>query len=199
MVVIGLTGGIGAGKSTALAYLRELGASVWDADEVSRSVVEPGRAGAEAIRAAFGPGYFDEDGRLRREKLGDLVFRDEAARAKLNGILHPAVLQDMDEWLERSRAEGVAMAVVDVPLLFETGVEQKVDEVWVVSCGVDEQLRRVMARGLSQEEAQRRIEAQMPDRERRRRARRVIDTNCPVEDTRRALKALYEEAVEEER
>ncbi len=199
MVVIGLTGGIGSGKSTALAYLKELGASVWDADEVSRRIVEPGRAGAADIRAAFGADYFDAEGRLQREKLGELVFRDEAARDKLNSILHPAVLRDMDEWLERCRAEGIAMAVVDVPLLFETGVEQKVDEVWVVSCGVDEQLRRVMARGMSLEEAQRRIEAQMPDSERRRRARRVIDTNCPVEDTRRALKALYEETVEEER
>lgn len=198
MVVIGLTGGIGTGKSTASAYLKELGASVWDADLVARQVVEPGRAGAGAIRQTFGAEYFDAEGNLLREKLASRIFNDPDAREQLNALLHPAILADMDEWIARSRVGGVALAVVDAPLLFETGIDKKVDEVWVVSCGVDEQVRRMMERGLDYEAAMKRIEAQMSDRERRARARRVIDTNCPVEDTRRMLQALYQEVLDGE-
>jgi dephospho-CoA kinase len=198
VITIGLTGGIATGKSTASEYLKQLGASVWDADLAAREVVLPGRPGWQALREAFGPEYFDAQGSLNRVKLADRIFQDPEARSVLNSLLHPAILQDMREFLNQCRASGVAIAVVDVPLLLESGADRDCDVVWALSCGVDEQMNRLMARGLSYEDAQKRIEAQMSDRERRRRARRVIDTLGSVEDTRRQLKALYLEALDGE-
>ena len=195
MVIIGLTGGIATGKSTASEYLLELGASVWDADRAAREVVEHDKPGWHALKAAFGAAYFDDQGNLMREKLADKIFTDPEARKKINELLHPAILDDMRQWLQSCRAEGVAVAVIDAPLLLESGADHYADVVWVVSCGVDEQMNRLMARGLSYDDAQKRIEAQMSDRERRRRARRVIDTCGTVTDTRRHLEALYQEAL----
>lgn len=198
MVTIGLTGGIATGKSTASAYLKELGARVWDADQVAHDIVEPGRAGWRAIRAAFGDEYFDKDGKLLRDKMAQRIFDDEATRSKLNGLMHPAILEDMDECLRQARADGVGVAVVDAPLLLESGADSRCDAVWVLSCGVDEQLRRLLERGLQPEDAQKRLNAQLSDTERRRRANRVIDTSGSLEDTRRQLCALYEEALDGE-
>lgn len=194
MYIIGLTGGIGTGKSTASAYLKSLGARVWDADEAARAVVEPGQEGWLAVRREFGAEYFDSAGSLLRQKLADRVFSNDGDREKLNRLLHPAILDDMHRWLSRCFQECVQMAVVDAPLLLETGIDKYVDEVWVLSCGVDEQVERAVRRGMKREDAEKRVEAQMSDRERRSRARRVIDTSGSVEDTQRQLKALYEEA-----
>ncbi len=193
MRIIGLTGGIGTGKSTASSYLIELGAAVWDADRAARTVVQQGQEGWKAIRREFGATYFDSAGNLLRKKMADTIFSDEAAREKLNALLHPAILDDMARFLDRCHREGEAVVVLDAALLFESGADKAADEVWVTSCGVDEQVRRVMERGVSREDAERMVEAQMPDRERRARAQRVIDTSGPVEDTRRYLKALYDE------
>jgi dephospho-CoA kinase len=161
-------------------------------------VVQQGQEGWKAIRREFGAEYFDSAGNLLRKKLADKIFSDEVARDKLNALLHPAILDDMARFLDRSQREGASVVVLDAPLLFESGADRAADEVWVTSCGVDEQVRRVMERGVGREEAKRMVEAQMPDRERRARARRVIDTSGPVEDTRRYLKALYEELNEED-
>ena len=196
MYVIGLTGGIGTGKSAASSYLKELGAAVWDADQAARTVVQQGQEGWKAIRKEFGAEYFDSAGNLLRKKLADKIFSDDGAREKLNSLLHPAILDDMVRFLDRSRRAGLPIVVLDAALLFESGADRYADEVWVLSCGEDEQVRRIMERGVSREEAERRVESQMPDRERRRRARRVIDTSGPLEDTRRCLKALYEELKE---
>ncbi len=196
MHIIGLTGGIGTGKSAASSYLKELGASVWDADRAARTVVQQGQEGWKAIRREFGAEYFDSAGNLLRKKMADKIFSDEAARDKLNALLHPVILDDMARFLDRSQRDGAPIVVLDAPLLFESGADRAADEVWVTSCGVDEQVRRVMERGVSQEEAERMVEAQMPDHERRARARRVIDTSGPMEDTRRYLKALYDEIKE---
>lgn len=195
MYIIGLTGGIGTGKSTASAYLKSLGARVWDADEAARTVVEQGQEGWKAVRREFGAEYFDSAGNLLRQKLADTIFNDNAKREMLNKLLHPAIIDDMQRWLARCFQECAAMAVVDAPLLLEAGMEKFVDEVWVLSCGADEQVNRAVRRGMSREDAEKRVEAQMSDRDRRKRARRVIDTSGPVEDTQRELKALYEEAL----
>lgn len=196
MVTIGLTGGIATGKSTASAYLKELGARVWDADQVAHDIVEPGRAGWRAIRAAFGDEYFDKDGKLLRDKMATRIFDDEATRTRLNGLMHPAILEDMDDFLQQACADGVGVAIVDAPLLLESGADSRCDAVWVLSCGVDEQLYRLLQRGLKPEDARKRLDAQLSDAERRRRANRVIDTSGSVEDTRRQLRALYEEALD---
>jgi dephospho-CoA kinase len=195
MIVIGLTGGIGTGKSTASSYLRSLGAQVWDADEAARAVVQKGREGHGAILREFGGEYFDENGNLLREKLGDRVFGDAEALKRLNALLHPVIIDDMLRWLERQRNEGTPVAVIDAPLLFESGADKYVNETWLLSCGAAEQIDRLMQRGLDRAGAEKRIAAQMSDRERRRRAHRVITTGGPVEETQRQLKALYEEAL----
>jgi dephospho-CoA kinase len=195
LFIIGLTGGIGTGKSKASAFLKSLGAAVWDADQASRTVVEPGQEGWKAIRKAFGAEYFDSAGNLMRKKLADRIFNSKRDREKLNALLHPAIIDDMHRWLARCSGEGTAVAVIDAPLLLESGIDKFADEVWVLSCGVDEQVQRVMARGISREEAIKRVESQMSDSERRSRAQRVIDTSGPIEDTRRFLKALYDEVL----
>jgi dephospho-CoA kinase len=198
LIVIGLTGGIATGKSTASAALSALGARVWDADQVARTIVEPGKPCALAIREAFGGGYFDAEGNLLRDKLAKRIFDDGQARKTLESLTHPAILQDMGAFLQQCREENTEVAVIDAPLLLETGIDRECDTVWVLSCGVDEQMNRLMARDLSYQESEKRINAQMSDRERRSKATRVIDTSGTVEDTRRHITALYEEALDGE-
>jgi len=126
------------------------------------------------------------------------VFGNQEALTKLNRALHPLILLDMEVTLARWEKEGAKLAVVDAPLLFESGADKACDEVWVVSCGADEQVRRLMARdGMDLAQAQERIAAQMPDSERRRRARRVIDTLQPEADVERYVRVLVEELLEE--
>lgn len=196
MFIIGLTGGIGTGKSMASTFLKSLGAAVWDADLAARNVVEQGQEGWKAIRREFGAEYFDCAGNLLRKKLADRIFSSDRDRERLNALLHPAIQDEMQRFLARCTATGAKLVVIDAPLLFESGIDRFVDEVWVLSCGVDEQINRVMARGMSREEAEKRVDAQMSDRERRSRAQRVIDTSGPIEDTRRQLRALYDETAE---
>jgi len=199
MIVLGLTGGIAAGKSTVSKMLRRLGAKIWDADEASRRVVKPGEDGYEALRLAFGDEIFLPDRTLNRRGLAKMVFGNEEALLKLNRALHPHILHDMDVHLARWEKEGVDLAVVDAPLLFETGADKACDEIWVVSCGVDEQLRRIMARdGLTEEEAAERISHQMADADRRRLATRVIDSLMPLEDEERYIQTLVEELLHPE-
>lgn len=195
MIVIGLTGGIGTGKSAASSYLRSLGAAVWDADQAAREVVEKGREGHEAILREFGREYFDGEGNLLRAKLGEKVFGNPEERKKLESLLHPAILGDMRKWLDARRAEGVPVAVIDAPLLFESGADRYVNETWLLSCGAEEQIRRVMRRGLDRADAEKRVAAQLSERERRRRADRVIITGGPLEETQKQLKVLFEEAL----
>lgn len=198
MIVIGLTGGIASGKSTAANVLRRLGARVWDADRASREAVKPGREGNRALREIFGPDFFDGQGRLDRARLGAYVFGRPERVERLNRALHPLILADMRRRLDQWRRQGTEAAVVVVPLLFEAGIESEMDEVWVVSCGTDEQLRRLMQRdGYTREEAEARIGAQWTDAERRSRASRIIDSSGPAEDTARYIESIYGELLEE--
>ena len=197
MKVIGITGGIATGKSTASAHLKSLGAMVWDADATAKTLTAPGGEAIRAIRRTFGEEYILPDGSMDRKKMADLVFADAKARQQLDGILHPIIIAHMRLQLQQWQQQGVPVAVVDVPLLFECGADAYVDEAWVLSCGMDEQLLRLHQRGLAPDEALARIAAQMSDSERRRRARRIIDTSQAPEETRRAITALYEELLDE--
>lgn len=198
MFVIGLTGGIASGKTHAARYLKALGAAVWDADVASRAVVRAGTPGNAALREAFGPEYFMADGKLDRPRLGRAVFADEEMLKKLNAIIHPLVKQDMLAALDAWRKGDVRIGIVVAPLLLEAGFEAHVDEIWVTSCGADEQLRRLVERdGMTWDEARDRMRAQMSDAQRRQRAQRVIDTSGPIEGTQRFLRALYEEMEEQ--
>lgn len=189
MRIIGLTGGIACGKTTAAATLRALGAPVFDADAVSRAVTAEGGAAAADVAARFGT--------LDRKKIAAVVFHNPAALADLNAIVHPRVNAALDEFLRKSRAAGAPVCVLDVPLLFECGMDALCGETWVVSVPQEEQIARVIARDrATREQALARIAAQMPMDEKRRRADAVIDTSGPVEETQKRVAALYAQARE---
>lgn len=193
MKVIGLTGGIASGKSTASAYLRELGAAIVDADAISRASTRRGGAAFEAVCAAFGD-ILGADGEIDRRKLGGIVFADEDARRKLNSIVHPAVMAESRAQIENARASGVKVCILDVPLLFETGMEKLCDETWLIYVPREEQIRRMAERdGLDAAAAAARIDSQMPLEEKLKRADVAIDSSGTIEQTREKLCRLWEE------
>ncbi|WP_296113810.1 dephospho-CoA kinase [uncultured Limosilactobacillus sp.] len=173
--VIGLTGGIATGKSTVSQYLRTKGLKIIDADIVARQVVELGTKGLALIQEAFGKEVINPDGSLNRAQLGKVVFADSQARQKLNQILHPLIFRTILGRLEELKARRCPVVVLDIPLLFETGWEQRCDLTWVVACSPQQQLTRLMARDhLDQAAAQARIAAQYPLTEKMARADVVL-------------------------
>lgn len=180
MKVVGLTGGIASGKSTVADLLRARGAVVIDADVVAREIVEPGEDAYNEIVAAWGPAVLGPDGALDRARLGAIIFSDAEARARLNAMTHPRVRRRMLEQAEALRRGPTPppVAVLDIPLLFENGLEALVEETWLVYLDPEHQLERLMRRnGYSREEAAQRIAAQLPLSEKARRATRLIDNN----------------------
>jgi len=195
MLRVGLTGSIGVGKSYVAGVLGELGCYILDADQTAREVVAPGSPGLSAVVAAFGREILLSDGALDRQLLGSLVFADEKKRELLNSILHPHIIAKQDEQLrewETENADGIA--VVDAALMIESGSYKRFDKLVVVHCRPEIQLKRVMNRnGLSREEAQKRIEAQMPQTAKQRFADYLIDTSEGFETTRKRTVQVYEE------
>ena len=191
MKVIGLTGGVGSGKSTVAEMLRELGATVIDADQAAHEVYAPGTPGFEAVVAEFGPDFV-RDGAIDRQKLGALVFDDEAARRRLNAIVHPLVR----EWMAARTAEAVErgdeIVIQDVPLLFENGLEDLFSSVLLVYTPEDIQLERLVeGRGVPRERARAIIAAQMPIEEKRRRAHHVVDNSGTIDQTRNQVEEVW--------
>lgn len=188
---IGLTGSIACGKSAVSQYLRELGYFVADADAISRSLTAPGGQALPLLREAFGDGIFDGDV-LNRRRLGGIVFGDADKRAQLNAILHPLILSTFQAELEAHDAPD-ALVFGDVPLLYECGMAQMFDRIYVVSAPRETQIARLLARdGLSREDAERRIDAQMPLAQKCALADAVIDTDGPMENTRAQVRALID-------
>ncbi|MDW0118454.1 dephospho-CoA kinase [Sporosarcina thermotolerans] len=190
-MIIGLTGSIATGKSTVSRMLKEKGYPIVDADEISRQVVEPGSSVLEKIADAFGKEIIDQDGRLNREKLGGLIFNDQLEREKLNAIMHPAVRQEMirqkELWLEK----GFNTVIMDIPLLFESKLQSYVEKIIVVSATPSIQRKRLMARNnLTGEEADARINSQLPIPEKEKGADAVINNNDTLEETERQLDAI---------
>ena len=195
--VIGLTGGIGCGKSEAAAYLESLGAVHLDADAVSRALTADGGEALGEIRRVFGPDVFRRDGTLDRTALGRLVFGDEPSRRALEGIIHPLVQRNLLLEMDAAARRGAKVAVLDVPLLFETGMDALCDETWTVYVADREkQIARIVARdGLTPEDAVARIDSQMPMERRNAMATHAIDTDRPIERTRAELEQLYRAAL----
>lgn len=162
--IIVLTGGIASGKSTVAAYLRdEKGAVVISADEVARELQQPGQPGYQAIRQAFGAQFFLPDGQLDRPKLGELIFADAKARAALDQMMHPLVYQWMHERAQALAQAGQPLIVLEIPLLFETNMQHRYNEIWLVAASEPVQLARLMRRdGIGEAKARARIAAQMP-------------------------------------
>jgi dephospho-CoA kinase len=162
MITIGLTGGIGMGKSTSAQLLRDRGVRVVDTDDLARQVVEPGQPALVEIQEAFGAGIIEPDGQLRRDKLAGLVFADAAVRTRLENILHPRIRALWRAQFEVWRAEGRVLAVVVIPLLFETRAEALLDATICVACSATTQRERLLARGWSSEQIEQRLQAQWP-------------------------------------
>ena len=195
-MLIGLTGSIGAGKSTVAARLRTLGAYVIDADEVAREVSSRGSEALREIVSAFGAGVLGTDGELERKKLAAVVFADEGKRLALNAILHPRILNAMRERAAHAfAAEKNAVVVYDMPLLIETGEHTHVDSVWLVVAGDEKRIARVTARdACTRVEALHRMAAQMPQEEKRAYAHEIIDNSGDINALYARVDALYETA-----
>jgi dephospho-CoA kinase len=188
MLVVGLTGGIGAGKSTVSSLLAERGAVVIDADVIARQVVEPGGPAYQPLVDRFGAGILLEDGTLDRPALAEIAFSDPEALADLNAITHPAVGAVIAERLGEE-AETDHVVILDVPLLVESK-RSNVTAVIVVDCPTEEALRRAVARGLPEEDVRRRMAAQATREERLAKADFVVDNSGPPD----ALAAQVDEA-----
>jgi len=193
MLRVGLTGSIGVGKSYVASLFEELGCHVLDADQTAREVVLPGTPGLKVVTEAFGEEILNPDGTLNRKQLGALVFADEAQRQRLNYLLHPFIIARQDEILKRWEAEDPqGIGIVDAALMIESGGYRRFDKLIVVHCRPEVQLERLMLRdNLSRDEAQRRIDSQMPQEEKQKFADYLIDTSDGFELTREQTLKVY--------
>jgi dephospho-CoA kinase len=190
MRVLGLTGGIGSGKSTVSQMFAEYGAEVVDADQIAREVVAPGQPALQAIKEAFGAAVIRPDGRLDRTRLGGLIFRDPQSRARLNAITHPRIQERLQQEVEVRRPRD-GLLVLDIPLLYETGRGDMVEAVIVVWVDRVTQLRRLIERtNLTANQAAQRLAAQMSLDEKRSRADYVIDNTGSLETTRQQVQEI---------
>lgn len=187
MKVLGLTGGIGMGKSTAAQILHARGLAVIDTDDLARQVVQPGQPALAEIYQTFGAELGDTTGQLNRKALAKIVFADSAARARLEAILHPRITARWQAQLKSWQAEQRAVAVVVIPLLFETKVESEFAAVICLACTANTQHQRLAARGWSAEQIQQRLAAQWPVAEKMARAHFVVWTEGERDSTARQL------------
>lgn len=189
MYRIGLTGGVGSGKSTVSSYMHELGIPVIDGDKLAREAVIPGSLAMNRLREVFGPHIFLPDGSLDRLKVGEIVFNDEEKRQKLNGIIHPYIWYRTREELIRAQGNGFPVVVLDMPLLLEISWQLRVEEVWLVEVPLEVQISRVISRdGFTREQVMERIRKQMPTTNKMNYADVIIDNSRSVEDTRRQVR-----------
>jgi dephospho-CoA kinase len=188
---LGITGGIASGKSVVAGMLREMGFHVLDADALGHTLMEPGTQAYDEIVREFGAGVTGADGRIDRAKLGAMVFADREKLEQLNGILHPRVEEEIvrrfGEW-ERGGVHDAAF--VEAALLVEAGYQKNLDGLVVAWCRPEQQMERLLTRGLSEEEARRRIAAQMPTQEKLKFATEKIDCSGSMEETRRQVEEL---------
>jgi len=191
MLRLGLTGGIASGKSAVAAMLREMGFAVLDADSLAHRLIKPGLPAYNDVLQEFGPGVVAPDGRVDRPKLSAIVFADRARLDRLNAIVHPrvaeVVFRQFEEWQRGGTRDA---AFVEAALLIESGIHKKLDGLVVAWCAPEQQLKRLLARGLSETEARRRIAAQLPVEEKLRLATEKIDCSGSLEETRRQVEAL---------
>ena len=196
MKVCGLTGGVGMGKSTAAQFLRQHGAQVIDTDELARQLVEPGQPALMEIQADFGKGIVAPDGQLRRDELAQIIFTDPAARKKLEDILHPRIRERWLAQVETWRRENRTLAVVVIPLLFETKAESHFDKTICAACSASAQRERLLARGWTPVQIQQRLAAQWPVEQKIARADFVVWTegalDVPARQVERVLAALWQ-------
>ncbi len=191
MKVIGLTGGIGSGKSTVSAYLREKGIVVLDADQVARMLVLPGSDTLRTLTDFFGQEILLEDGSLDRKKLGGIIFSDADKKQRLDTVMHRKIREEIERRLQVEQAKGADCVVIDAPLLLETGMENLVDQVWLIEMEDSLRIRRVMERdALSEEEVRARICLQMSAEEKRKRSNCIVDNSSDLESLYQQIDSL---------
>ncbi|MGC1614780.1 MAG: dephospho-CoA kinase [Candidatus Acidiferrum sp.] len=188
---LGITGGIASGKSAVAGILRELGFNVIDADAVGHAVIEPGQRAYEEIVREFGSGILEESGQIDRGKLAAVAFADRGRLERLNAIVHPRVEEEIVRQFGEWENGGVRdAAFVEAALLVEAGYQKNLDGLVVAWCRPEQQIERLLARGLNEVEARRRIAAQMPVEEKLRYATESIDCSATMKETRRAVEEL---------
>jgi len=193
MKIIGLTGGIGSGKSTVSRFLAELGAVVIDADRVGHEAFKPGTELWKEVVAAFGRQVLTPSGDIDRKKLGEIVFDDAGLLSRLNQIMHPRMYDIVKAQLEEYRHQGVGVVVLEAPLLVEAAWDSLVDEVWITVAGEDTIIKRLRERtGLSKDEALSRINSQISQDERNKYADVLINTDCSLNEVKAKVKELWE-------
>lgn len=193
MKVIGLTGGIGSGKSTVSKFLAELGAAIIDADKVGHEALKPGTEVWREVVTAFGRQILTPDGDINREKLGEIVFRNPESLSRLNQIMHPRMYDMVKAQLEGYRKQGVGVVVLEAPLLIEANWTSLVDEVWVTVASESTVLRRLKEKfELSEPESLARIHSQLPSEERVKHADVIINTDCALGELRAKVEELWQ-------
>jgi len=192
MVIVGLTGSVGTGKSTVANLFKELGAYVVDWDELAREVTRPHLKAWKEIVEYFGKSILNEDLTINRQKLADIVFSDKEKVAKLNQIVHPEVLKEDERMTSEIKSlDPNALIIKDIPLLFELTSPIFVDRIVVVSASEQTQLKRLEEMGMSREDAQSRIKSQLPLEEKIKSADFVINNDGPLEETKRQVEGIY--------
>ena len=198
MLVIGLTGGIGTGKSEAARHMVSLGAALIDADLVGHEAYKPHAEACRQVVEAFGEGILQPSGEIDRRSLGAIVFSDPDQMARLNGIMHPLMAGMVLDKIEALQADGVETVVVEAALLFEAGWNSLVQEVWVTDASEDAVIHRLAQRnGMNEEEARKRLASQMTRAERLERADTVIDNSGDVAEMQTAIDELWATRVKE--
>jgi dephospho-CoA kinase len=192
MIIVGLTGSVGTGKSTVTNFFRELGAYIIDWDELAREVIRPHSRAWKEIVGYFGKGILNADLTINRQKLADRVFSDKETVEKLNQIVHPEVFKE-DERItnEIKSLDPDALIIKDIPLLFELTRPIFVDKIVVVSASEQTQLRRLEDKGMSREDARRRIKSQLPLEKKIKSADFVINNDGPIKETKRQVEEIY--------
>lgn len=194
MLLVALTGNIASGKSVVARMLADLGATVIDADELSREVVRPGTPALAAIVSRWGTGVLNPDGTLNRAAMRAIVFANDADRAALNAIVHPEVKRRRDELQAEARARGEPVVIAVIPLLFEAALERDYDRVILVDAPDELRLERmVRTRGIGAVEASRMMAAQIPAAQKRQRADFVIENDADLDTLRRSVKRVWRE------
>lgn len=191
-ILIGLTGGIGCGKTEVAKIFQKLGAKVIDADRIGKEVVETLPDVMREIIKTFGPQFQNADGSLKRKELGSYIFEDEERKKKLNGIVHPHLWTRVKEESDLAVQEGYKIVIVDAALVYETGLEKHFDKVIVVNSTIEHRIARILQRDhLSEEEIRNRINSQIPMEEKVRRADIIIDNNDSLDELHRATVKVY--------
>jgi len=193
MLVIGLTGNFGTGKTTVSQMLAELGAVIIDADKLGHEILQPGSHAYDEVAAAFGKAIVRPNRQIDRDKLGQLVFADAAALAQLNRIMHPRMYKIARERIEQYHKRGTKVAVLEAALLIEAGWTPLVDQVWLTVAPDHAIVNRLKnQRGLAEAQILARLHSQMPSEDKIKRADAVIDTDCPIDDLRAKVTQLWQ-------